>query len=65
MTLKGYYRGFVLGWYTNDCMELIKNLEKTIEMNETEINLENFTAGVYTFNVYANDTVKVVRIIKN
>ena len=38
---------------------------KTIEMNETEINLENFTAGVYTFNVYANDAVKVVRIIKN
>ena len=38
---------------------------KTVEMNETEINLENFTAGVYTFNVYANEAVKVVRIIKN
>lgn len=38
---------------------------KKVEMNETEINLENFTAGVYTFNVYANDAVKVVRIIKN
>jgi len=38
---------------------------KKVEMNETEINLENFTPGVYTFNVYANDAVKVVRIIKN
>lgn len=38
---------------------------KKVEMNETEINLENFTPGVYTFNVFANDAVKVVRIIKN
>ena len=34
MTLKGYYRGFVLGWHTNDCMNLIKNLDKTIKMND-------------------------------
>ena len=34
-------------------------------MNETEISLDKLNTGVYMFNIYVKDVVKVVRIIKN
>ena len=37
----------------------------SVQMNETEISLDKLNTGVYMFNIYVNDVVKVVRIIKN